>query len=191
MIFEGTQIHSLCTPYSIYFRMIVNPDIRQSSSGLSLSWPPEFAARQGRELTQLLLQAPLRVFGGARVGKHRVVTKVATYSLMWLVLQITPVFRNTLLGVLEVHGWYKQGRKCFEEVHKLQVIIQLLPSFTVPSFTLCRPYVLTICSREAQINPHVQNKRGATPLDLCSDVSTREAPLCASQQLPRVTACVL
>ncbi|CAE7948641.1 HERC1 [Symbiodinium sp. KB8] len=40
----------------------------------------------------------------------------------------------------------------------------------------------------AQINPHVQNKRGATPLDLCSDVSTREALRTFALKTPEVTS---
>ncbi|OLP82455.1 hypothetical protein AK812_SmicGene36885 [Symbiodinium microadriaticum] len=41
---------------------------------------------------------------------------------------------------------------------------------------------------QAQINPHVQNKRGATPLDLCSDVSTREALRTFALKTPEVTS---
>lgn len=34
---------------------------------------------------------------------------------------------------------------------------------------------LTLLLLQAQGNPHAHNKRGSTPLELCSDVSTREA----------------
>jgi len=47
---------------------------------------------------------------------------------------------------------------------------------------------LTQLLLQAQINPHVPNKRGATPLDLCSDVSTREVLRTFASQVDEVAS---
>ncbi|CAJ1417659.1 unnamed protein product [Effrenium voratum] len=46
---------------------------------------------------------------------------------------------------------------------------------------------LTLLLLQAQGNPHSHNKRGATPLDLCGDISTREALRTYAAKVPAST----